>query len=508
PELLGSLRDAVAPGAGEELLLPVVEVVAALLSADAELRTTAELALSLVARATGAERAHLVLADAERTAFGLPGGPPRPATASQGVLDEVARTRATVVVGDARRDPRFADRPSIQDLQVRSVLCAPVLAEGGEVLVGALYLDGPARRFGARERAVVEGLAALVGPQLWSARRREEAERGRERAERLLVRERAAREPPALLGRSPALVELRRLIDRMAPAPHAVLIEGESGAGKELVARALHAASPRADGPFVAENVGALAGGLAEAELFGHERGAFTGADEARQGLFQLASGGTLLLDEVADMPLELQGLLLRALQEGEVRPLGGARAVRVDVRVLAATHRDLQAEVKAGRFREDLYFRLSTLRLRVPPLRERPGDVPLLLEHHLAREAAAHGRPPPVVPPDLLGRLEAHPWPGNVRELQAYAARYLIVGPHLPGDDAPRRDDAPGLSLELRLGDGASLELRDARARFDRAYLAAVLARFEGNVTLAARALGMNRSHLSVLVSRYDLRR
>src|SRR5690606_33879473 len=163
-----------------------------------------------------------------------------------------------------------------------------------------------------------------------------------------LARERERREGPALLGRSPAVAELRRAVDRVAPGEHAVLIEGESGAGKELVARLVHARSPRAEGPFVAESVGALAGGLVEAELFGHERGAFTGADQARQGLFQLAAGGTLLLDEVAEAPLELQAKLLRVLEEREVRPLGGARSVAVDVRVLAATNKDLQAEVRA----------------------------------------------------------------------------------------------------------------------------------------------------------------
>ena len=175
-------------------------------------------------------------------------------------------------------------------------------------------------------------------------------------------------------------------------------------------------------------------------------------------------------------------------------------------MRVLAATNKDLQAEVRAGRFREDLYYRLTTLRVRVPPLRERAGDVPLLLEHLLAREAAAHGRPPPVLAPELLARLAAHPWPGNVRELQAYAARALIVGAHEP-EAAGLTDVAPGrLGLQVQLGD-PPLELRDARAAFDRAYLAAVLARYDGNVTTAARALGMNRSHLSVLVSRFDLR-
>ena len=513
PALVGPLRDLVAPAPASEeaLLLPVVEVVAQLLAAEAEVRTTADLALNLVARATGADRAHLVLADAERTAFGLPGGPPRPETTSQGILDEVARTRATLVLGDAQQDPRFGARPSVQELRVRSVICTPVLAEGGRALVGAIYLEGSAGRFGARERGLVEALAGLVGPPLMAARRREEAERGRERAERLYARERAARrDAPTLLGRSRPIAELRRLLERVAPGDHTVLIEGESGTGKELVARAIHALSPRADGPFVAENVGALSESLAESELFGHEQGAFTGAESSRVGLFQLAHGGTLLLDEVAEMSLELQAKLLRVLQEREVRPLGGGRSVKVDVRVLAATHKDLQAEVRAGRFREDLYWRLTTIPLRVPPLRERTGDVPLLLEAFLAREAAAQGVVPPAVPPELMRVLATHPWPGNVRELQAYATRYLLVGPHppeaAPGGGPPLAREE-GLGIELELG-ASPPELRAARALFDRVYLGAVLERLGGNVTAAARALGMNRSHLSVLVNRFDLRK
>ncbi|MGE0708197.1 MAG: sigma 54-interacting transcriptional regulator [Planctomycetota bacterium] len=513
PELVEQLRAVVGQGAATAasasapLALPVSEVLAELLVGGLDVERTAAVGLDLVARASGAVRAHVVLADPAQTTFGLADGPARPPETSRGVLEEVARTRRTVAVDDGLRDARFAVRESVQERGVGAVLCVPLAGPDAQ-LVGALYLEGPAGRFGARERALTETLAGLLGTPLANARRHRELSHALARADRLAV-DRARRAPAVrLLGESPPVRALLELVAKVAPGSHPVLITGESGSGKELVARAIHAHSQVAGGVFLAENVSALSEHLAEAELFGHERGAFTGAHTDRPGLFRLAQDGTLLLDEVGELSLELQAKLLRVLQEREVRPVGGRAPLRVNARVLAATHRDLAALVRAGRFREDLYYRLSVVTVHVPPLRERLADLPRLLEHFLAEAAAEQGREPPPLDPPLLERLLAYPWPGNVRELQAYATRLVLAGPQAAelGDGRPTAS-AAGLRVSLEQRDGAELlDLREARVVFDKAYLRLALERC-GSVSAAARALGLNRSYLSELVKRYDLK-
>jgi DNA-binding NtrC family response regulator len=216
--------------------------------------------------------------------------------------------------------------------------------------------------------------------------------------------------------------------EQLARAEASVLIMGESGTGKEVLARHIHSASKRARGPFVALNCAALPEALLESELFGHERGAFSGAVAARKGKFEQADRGTLLLDEIGEMDVRLQSKLLRAIQEREVDKLGGTQPVKVDVRILAATNRDLQAEVRAGRFREDLYFRLNVVQLRIPPLRERGGDILPLAEHFAERYSAANGLPARPLSPAATARLMAHPWPGNVRELENALHRAVLL--------------------------------------------------------------------------------
>ncbi|MBL4846036.1 MAG: sigma-54-dependent Fis family transcriptional regulator [Planctomycetes bacterium] len=387
----------------------------------------------------------------------------------------------------------------------------PIVAE--ENLVGAIYLEaGPGGRFSAVDQALGEILAGLVAPSLQAGRRFQAQGEALERAQRSARRDRreAIRREggPSIIGRSAALETLQASIDRFAPGRHPILIEGESGVGKELVARALHARSDRAEGPFEAQNMSALTPSLAEAELFGHEKGAFTGADQARPGLFRLAHGGTLLLDEIGELEPELQAKILRVLQEGEVRPLGGNVVVEVDVRILAATHRDLLAEVRAGRFREDLYYRLSVIKLRVPPLRERREDIPLLLEHFLTDQAAELELPLPEISPELLARLDGYAWPGNVRQLQSYAIRLLLAGPL----EASFEDTGGGgsaeeerLSVEVALEGDEPYTLRDARKVFDKGFLEIVLSRGEplGEV---AKALGIHRSYLSQLTKKYGI--
>src|SRR5437763_15706048 len=261
---------------------------------------------------------------------------------------------------------------------------------------------------------------------------RKAEERERLRIDNRRLRREIAQATPQLIVEGPAMKEVLRGVQKVAPTTTTILIEGESGTGKEVVARALHELSPRADRPFVAVNCGAIPEQLIESELFGHAKGAFTDARTAKRGLFEEADGGTLLLDEVGELPLAVQPSLLRVLQQGEVRRVGDSRSARVDVRVLAATNRDLAAHVQAGRFREDLYYRLNVVQLRLPPLRERQDEIPTLAQRLLARHAERIGMPSRRLSPRALESLKTYRWPGNVRELEDALERALVRA----GDD------------------------------------------------------------------------
>ena len=315
-----------------------------------------------------------------------------------------------------------------------------------------------------------------------------------------------------LVGGSPAMLEVFKTVGRVARGDVAVLITGESGTGKELVARAIHAAGPRAEQPFVAVNAAAIPRELLESELFGHERGAFTGAVESRPGRFREASGGTLFLDEIGDMPVDLQAKILRALQEQEVTSVGGKQPIPVDVRVVAATHQDLDVAVREGRFREDLLYRLRVVPIHMPPLRDRRDDIPLLVEHFLGRYEAELADRPLAMPPDTMARLGAHDWPGNVRELENAIKRALV----LAGSDVLSPEDFgflhPGPSeggggddLEATVVAEAQASLREDEPevyrrlipRVEKALLETVLRETLGNQIKAAALLGINRNTL-----------
>jgi two-component system nitrogen regulation response regulator GlnG len=316
-----------------------------------------------------------------------------------------------------------------------------------------------------------------------------------------------------LVGRSAALLDVFKTIGRVARSDVPVLVTGESGTGKELIARAIHAASPRAAGPFVAVNAAAIPRELLESELFGHERGAFTGAVEARAGRFREASGGTLFLDEIGDMPVDLQAKLLRVLQTGEVTSVGGRRAEAVSVRILAATHRDLDAAVATGAFREDLLYRLRVVPIAVPPLRERREDIPPLIDHFLARYDAELTDSMHLISPAAIEKLTRHPWPGNVRELENAIKRALVLAAaEVIGDEdfAFLDGGAPGertaLSLEAlvrgeteaALDAGGTGDVHGALlARVEKPLIETALARTGGNQLRAAELLGINRNTL-----------
>ncbi|RKH39762.1 sigma-54-dependent Fis family transcriptional regulator [Corallococcus interemptor] len=299
----------------------------------------------------------------------------------------------------------------------------------------------------------------------------------------------------ALLGHSAPMRTLYELIDRVAASEAPVLIRGESGSGKELVARALHSEGPRDPAPFVAVNCTALPHALLESELFGHLKGAFSGATTTRRGLFVEADGGTLFLDEIGDMPPELQAKLLRVLQDGEVRAVGADGSRKVDVRILAATHQDLEARVKEGRFRADLFYRLNVVSLRVPPLRERTEDIPKLAEHFVAQARARNPRSPvTTLAPETIATLTRMPWPGNVRELENLVERLVVLGAQPTVDLAQLRlhttDAAPEVH-PLAAAQGQVVPLRQLEGE----YIAWVVARCGGNKTRAAELLGIDVS-------------
>ena len=306
----------------------------------------------------------------------------------------------------------------------------------------------------------------------------------------------------ALLGRSPAMEEIRRLIRKLARSQAPVYISGESGTGKELAARLIHQQGPRAQAPFVPVNCGAIPADLMEAELFGHRKGAFTGAVSDRQGLFQAADGGTLFLDEIADLPLSMQVKLLRAIQEKTIRPVGASTEIPVDVRILSATHKDLAALVERGDFRQDLFYRINVIELHLPPLRERPEDIPLLVEHFLTRIARSSGLPKPRISPEALATLKGYAFPGNVRELEnileratalSEQGRIEVADLQLPSGHCPP-PGSKGRPLEEYLGD------------LERQAIIEALEATHWNRTAAARRLGMSLRSLRYRIAKLGI--
>jgi transcriptional regulator with GAF, ATPase, and Fis domain len=408
------------------------------------------------------------------------------------------------------------------------VLAVPLVARG-ETL-GVVYLDDRVRKgaFGPRELAWVRVVASQAALAIADARDAVLLRRAVRRAERARARlEASLREREAQLdvtrtqlelvrdgretryrydeiaGRSEPMRELLRLVDRVTASDVPVLIVGESGTGKELVARAMHANGARARRAFVSENCASVPETLLESTLFGHVRGAFTGASATRAGLFDVADGGTLLLDEIGEMPMAMQAKLLRVLQDGEVRAVGGERPRKVDVRVIAATHRDLEAMVAAGRFREDLLYRLNVITLRVPALRERPEDIPLLVDHFVSKHTREREGSKVRVTRAAMAKLMAFPWPGNVRQLENEIRRALVLG-----DGAI---DVTELSAEVVRGGpgaarGAGLDMRTRVDALETELVNEALAKTRGNQTKAAQLLGLSRFGLQKMMKRLNI--
>jgi serine/threonine-protein kinase PknK len=399
---------------------------------------------------------------------------------SQSIAERVIRSGEPIVTSSARDDARMADYVSVHQLMLQSIACVPIRSRAAGT-IGALYLETRLRSVASfsDELPVLVALADQVAIAIQTARlvsenearsqaleaANGELEEARKKLEELLGHRTAQLQATrrdlrtaravikshfgyeGLVGTSEAMRRVYALVDRIKDTDVPILIVGESGTGKEVVARAIHNASPRGRQPFLGLNCGAIPEHLLESELFGHVRGAFTGADRDRRGLFREATGGTLLLDEIGEMPHKMQAGLLRVLQEKLVRPVGGAREEAVDTRVIAATHRDLQTMVEEGSFREDLFYRLNVIQVRVPPLRERIDDIPMLIDHFLGIFAARYHRERRSVSRGALKMLVAHRWPGNVRQLEnaLLNAWVLSDGPELEPEDFELTDPSAG---------------------------------------------------------------
>jgi DNA-binding NtrC family response regulator len=333
------------------------------------------------------------------------------------------------------------------------------------------------------------------------------------------------------LGTSAAMRRIFAVLPRLAESDATILLEGETGTGKGLLAEAIHEASPRARGPFVVLDCGSIPPTLIESELFGHDKGSFTGATAARIGGFEAARGGTVFLDEIGELPLDMQPKLLRAIEDRVVKRVGGNEPIRLDIRIVAATNRDLRTEINQGRFRSDLYYRLNTFRLRIPPLRERRDDIALLVTHFYRQLSPGPGPGPrpdggfaasgaDAPPAELLAELARHDWPGNVRELRAAVERAVLLGDPavwraLSGDGEDAGDAgeaegsaAPAPTADDPLADGASFRAAKERAvaAWERGYVRALIARHDGNLSRAARAVRMDRNHLRELLRRHRI--
>jgi Nif-specific regulatory protein len=427
----------------------------------------------------------------------------------EGITGRVAATGKPIIVPRLCDEPEFLNRTHAREsLEGLAYLCVPIIRQ--ERVVGTLAAD---RRLSLgtdlnEDVRLLEVIAHMISERV--AVHLLELEKGGEEAQRLreenaLLREALAsvKAPTGMVGNSRPMRQVYALIERVAKSTATVLVLGESGAGKELVARAIHDRSPRSKNSFIAFNCAALPEGVIESELFGHEKGAFTGAIAERLGRFELAQGGTLFLDEVGELPLTVQVKLLRVLQERELERVGGSKVIKVDARLIAATNRDLQAEVKAGRFREDLFYRLNVFPMRVPPLRERRTDIPLLIDHFIHHFSKEHQHKAIRVSSPAIDMLVSYSWPGNVRELANTIERAVLLC-----DEGVLRSHH--LPPTLQTGEGSGTELKGmmqaALDQLEKEFLVEALKAERGNMAGAARRLGLTERILGLRMGKHDL--
>jgi len=459
---------------------------------------------------------------------------------SHHITSEVMQSKRTVISADAQMDERFRRSKSVRNLKLRSVLCTPLLFQ--ERLVGALYIDNTYEEsnFGEKDIGLLEAFSAQAAVALNNARTRVELEDKHSELQKSYhtievlnheLEDRIARQTEELLtvkeelqesrgqlslkydyrnivGCSMKMQEIFRILDRITDVTVPVVIQGESGTGKELIARSIHFNGHRKDRPFVSENCAAISETLLESELFGYVKGAFTGAHRNKKGLFEVASGGTLFLDEVGDMSTDMQKKILRVLQEGEIRPVGGKEKIQIDVRLLSATNKDLEDLVRRGQFREDLFYRLNVVTIRIPPLRERREDINPLVEHFLKNALKEAGVASKRIPDKIMNSLVAYDWPGNVRELENEIRRLValtagdvieesVLSPHIQASSHTRATAHPG---------GVKLSLKEVVEEVEKKMILETLAQTKWNKTKAALILGLSRLGLRKKIERYGL--
>jgi len=469
------------------------------------LRTTKPLArrlLELLLETVPAERAALLLLDRAGepiAAFALDrAGSANTFPLSRTLVERVLRERQATLANDVLQGPGWSDAESVRAARIQSLLAAPLTGPGGAL--GLLYLDtrqdGPC--FDEPHLELLTAIAGIASVALANTRQVEWLADEKDRLEEAIDHD--------LVGEGPRMREIWRLLSRVAPSDSTVLVRGESGTGKEVAARVIHRKSRRANRPFVAINCATLSETLLESELFGHEKGAFTGAVLRKTGKFEVADTGTLFLDEVGEIPPSLQAKLLRVLQEREFERLGSTHPIRVDVRVIAATNRDLEQAIREGTFREDLFYRLNVISLTLPPLRERREDVPLLASHFAARFGFKLGRRVAGFTPEARALLQRYAWPGNVRELSNAIERAIVLGE----GDLIRPEDLPETILEAPPGAAGKTPVTRFHETINETKKRLILdavGKTGGNITKAAELLGLNANYLHRLISNLGLR-
>ncbi len=428
------------------------------------------------------------------------GGANQPVQVSRTIVSQVLSDGVAILSNDLPAEESFSDTASIVERRIRSVLAVPL--EVFERILGVIYLDSsnPEARFDEDHLQLLTGIGSIAAAALENARRMESLEQENRRLQEEISLEHN------MVGDSPRMRDVYQFIARVAPRDITVLIYGESGTGKELVARAIHRASSRASKPCVAINCAALAENLLESELFGHEKGAFTGAIAQKKGKLEIAEGGTVFLDEIGELAPLLQAKLLRVLQEREFERVGGTRTIKLDVRLVAATNRDLEEEVKKGRFREDLFYRLNVVALRMPALRERREDIPLLASYFAAKFSQRSNRPVLGVSPPARACLVSYDWPGNVRELENAIERAVVLG----SSDMILPEDLPEAVLEKAeaFASGASMTaFHDALREAKKELILNAFEQAQGRYTEAAKLLGLHPNYLHRLIRNLNMK-
>jgi transcriptional regulator with GAF, ATPase, and Fis domain len=494
-----------------DLLLEVSRRLSRVLNLDQLLNVIMDSVLSL----TRAERGFLMLYEEDVLKFRVIRNPQNQEWAgedyqiSHTLTQQVVDSGQPLWVRDACQDAAYSQSASIADLKLRSCMCVPLFSGQADSrkLLGVIYVDSQQlhESFSAQDLDLFSALAAQAAISIENARlvediRRLEEEKRTQLEQENLSLQKLLEEKGELLGQGQAMEQVFTMIRRVSGSDASILLLGESGTGKGLAAKAIHQLSPRQDRPFVVIDCGAIPENLLESELFGYEKGAFTGAYAKKPGKFELANGGTIFLDEVGDLPLLLQAKLLRVLQEGVIEHIGGREPIKVDVRVVAATNRNLEGEARTQRFRQDLFYRLNVVTIGMPPLRERQSDILLLASVFLERFAAKYRKGITGFDGQAKQALIGHPWPGNVRELEHRIERAVIMcdekqitAQHLELKQDPRGRVAPG-------------RLKDIKQDMERQLLSQALAANQGDITATARQLGITRQQVYRLMGRYKM--